>query len=74
LTQTWKNADGRTVARFGWGVQRREADSPFEWLLVPGTYRVFVEALDGRTAETTFVVTDAPESDEVIELPTPVLD
>lgn len=73
LTQTWMNADGRTVARLGWGVQRREADTPFEWLIVPGSYRVTVEALDGRKAETTFVVTEDPESEEVIELPSPVL-
>jgi RNA polymerase sigma-70 factor (ECF subfamily) len=73
LKQTWMNADGRTVARVGWGVQRREADTPFEWLIVPGSYRVTVEALDGRKAETTFVVTEDPESEEVIELPSPVL-
>ena len=72
LEQTWMNGTGRVLGRLEWGVKRREAESPHPHLLLPGSYRVVVEAWDGRSAETTFVVTDDPESDEVIELKSPV--
>lgn len=73
LTQTWFGSDGQIVSKLCWGVQRRESDQSFEWFLLPGQYHVVVEAVDGRRAETDVLVTDAPESDEVIELPSPVL-
>jgi RNA polymerase sigma-70 factor (ECF subfamily) len=73
LTQTWIDGEGKTIARLCWPVQRRESEVPLEWYLVPGDYRVIVEAADGRRAEATVLVTEAPESDEVIQLPSPVV-
>lgn len=72
LTQTWIDGKGRTIARVGCPVQSRESVDPHEYLLQPGQHRVVVEMVNGRAAEIQFTVTDAPESDEVIELPSPV--
>jgi len=74
LARNWMDGEGNVLARCGWGVKRREVESPSTRLLLPGSYRVVITARDGRSAETSFVVTDEPESDEVIDLPSPVME